>query len=144
MAPQAGVERLGLASSASNASRPPELMTSSGSWPAGSSTKRSVRSGRSRGSARVAARIAAFLPGAVAVEAEDRRRIEPPQPLELRLGERGAVGGDDLGDAGAVERDHVHIALDDDQPLGGAAGRAGAVEVVEGPALVEERVSAAS
>ena len=113
-------------------------MTSSGSWPGGSSTKRSVRSGRSRGKARVAARIAAFLPGTVAVEAEDRRGIEPPQPLELAFGERGAVGRDHLGDAGAVEGDHVHIAFDDDQPLGGAARRPGAVEVVERAALVEE------
>ena len=35
-------------------------------------------------------------------------------------------------------RDDVHIAFDDDQAPGGAAGRAGAVEVVEGAALVEE------
>ena len=60
-------------------------------------------------------------------------------PLELRLGQRGAVGRDDLGYAGAVERDHVHIALDHDQALGGAAGGPGAVEVVERAALVEER-----
>src|SRR5690348_12794020 len=31
-------------------------------------------------------------PRAVAVEAEDRRRIEPPHPLELGLGDRGTVG----------------------------------------------------
>ena len=44
-----------------------------------------------------------LLPGAVAVEAEDRRGLEPPHPLELGLGQRGAVGGDDLADPGAVE-----------------------------------------
>ena len=86
----------------------------------------------------MAARIAAFLPGIVAVEAEDRRRIEAPQPLELRFGQCGAVGRDDFGNAGAVERDHVHIAFDHDQPPGSAAGRAGAVEIVERAALVEE------
>ena len=75
-----------------------------------------------RGKARNAARIAALRPGAVAVEAQDRRGIEPPHALELGFGDRGAVGRDDLGDAGAVERDHVHIAFDHDQPLGGAAG----------------------
>ncbi len=52
---------------------------------------------------------------------------------------RGAVGRDGLGDPGAVEGDHVHIAFDDDQALGGAARRAGAVDVVERAALVEER-----
>ena len=62
-------------------------------------------------------------------------------PLELRLGERGAVGRDDFGDAGAIERDDVHIAFDDDQPLGGAARGSGAVEIVERAALVEEGVS---
>src|SRR5206468_9409951 len=49
--------------------------------------------------------------GIVAVEAEDRRRIEAPQPLELAFREGGAVGRDYLRDAGAVERDHVHIAF---------------------------------
>ena len=130
----------GLASSASNASRPPALITSSGSWPAGSSTKRSVRSGREQGKgAQVAARIAALRPGAVAVEAEDRRGIEAPQALELGFGERGADGRDDFGDAGAVEGDHVHIAFDDDQAPGGPAGGRGAVDIVESAALVEER-----
>ena len=52
---------------------------------------------------------------------------------------RGAVGGDHLRDAGAVEGDDVHIAFDHDQPLGGAARGAGAVDVVERAALVEER-----
>ena len=47
-------------------------------------------------------------------------------------------------DPGAVEGDHVHIAFDHDQPLRGAARRSGAVEIVERPALVEERVSGGS
>ena len=79
-----------------------------------------------------------FLPGGIAVEAEDRRRVEPPHPFELRLGHGGAVGGDGLGDAGAVERDDVHIAFDDDQAAGRAAGGGGAIDVVEGAALVEQ------
>ena len=65
-----------------------------------------------------------LLPGLVAVEAEDRHVGEPPQPLELRLGQRGAVRRDRLVDPGLGERDHVHIALDDDQPAGLAAAGA--------------------
>ncbi len=80
-----------------------------------------------------------LLPGAVAVEAEDRRGIEPPHPLELGLGDRGAERGDDLADPRRVERDHVHLALDHDQALRGAAGGAGEVEVEQGAALVEQR-----
>ena len=80
-----------------------------------------------------------LLSRAVAVEAEDRRRVEPPHALELGLGDRRAVGRDGFGDTGAVEGDDVHIAFDHDQPPGGAAGGAGAVEIVERAALVEER-----
>ena len=80
-----------------------------------------------------------LLPRAVAVEAEDGVGIEPPHALELRLGDGGAVRSDGLGNAGAVEGDDVHIALDYDQALGRAGGGAGEVEVVERAALVEER-----
>ena len=80
-----------------------------------------------------------LLAGAVAVEAEDRRGIEAPHPFELCFGHRGAVGRDRFRDPGAVERDHIHVALDHDQPFRGAAGGRGAIDVVEGAALVEER-----
>ena len=80
-----------------------------------------------------------LAPGRVTVEAQDRRGIEPPHALELRLGDRGAVGGDNLGDARPVEPDHVHIAFDNDQALRGAARGACAVDVVERSPLVEER-----
>ena len=129
----------GLASSASNASRPPVADDVVGVLAGGKldEAQRAVGADVGQGARRRADR---GLPaGAVAVEAQDRRGVEPPHPLELRLGDRGAVGRDDFGDAGAVERDHVHIAFDDDQPLGGAAGGAGAVDVVERAALVEER-----
>jgi len=76
--------------------------------------------------------------GIVAVEAQDRRWIEAPQPLELAFGKRSPVGRDHFGYAGAVERDHVHVPFDDDQPFRGAAGRPGAVEVVKRPPFVEE------
>ena len=134
-----GVERLGLREQCLEAVCPPELTTSSGSWPAGSSTKRRVRSGRDVGEGAKRGADRGLAAGAVAVEAEDRRRIEPPHALELGFGDRGAVGRDDFGDAGAVEGDHVHIAFHHDQPLGGAAGGSGAIDVVESPALVEER-----
>ena len=114
-------------------------MTSSGSWPAGSSTKRRVRSGVMWGRARRAARIAAFWPALSPSKQRIGEGSRRHMPLELGLGDRGAVGRDDLGDAGAVEGDHVHIAFDDDQAPGGAAGGAGAVDVVERAALVEER-----
>ncbi len=128
----------GAASRASNASRPPELTTSSGSWPGGQLDEAQGAVGAEQGQSAGRGADRGLLARAVAVEAEDRRRIEAPQPLELRFGQRGAVGRDDFGDAGAVERDHVHIAFDHDQPLGGAARGAGAVEVVERAALVEE------
>ena len=79
-----------------------------------------------------------LLPGIVAVEAQDRRGLEPPHPLELRLGQRGAVGRDRLGDPGAVERDDVHIAFDHDQPVGLARRGPGAVDIVERAPLVEQ------
>src|SRR6185369_10141001 len=69
----------------------------------------------------------------------DRRGIEAPHALELRLGDGGAVWRDGLGDSGAVEGDDVHIALDDNQAPGAAAGGRSAVDVVERAALVEER-----
>ena len=80
-----------------------------------------------------------FAPGAVAVEAQDRRGIEPPHPLELAFGDRGAVGRDGFGDPRPVEGDDVHVTLDDNQALGGAAGGRGAVDVVQRAALVEQR-----
>ena len=49
------------------------------------------------------------------------------------------LGATTSADAGPVQRDHVHIALDHDQPLGGAAFGRGSLDVVERAALVEER-----
>ena len=87
----------------------------------------------------MAARIAALRPAL----SPSKHRIGEGSSRHIRSSwasvTRGAVGRDHFGDAGAVERDHVHIAFDDDQPLGGAAGGRGAVDVVECAALVEER-----
>ena len=130
----------GLASSASNASRPPCADDVVGVLAGGQLDEAQRPVGAEQGQGARARR--GSRPSCPALSPSKHRigdGIEPPHPLELRFGERGAVGRDDLGDAGAVERDHVHIALDHDQPLGGAAGGAGAVEVVERPALVEER-----
>ena len=128
-----------MASRASNASRPPDsddvvgILAGRELDEAQGAVGADVGEGAKRGADR------GLAAGVVAVEAQDRRGVEAPHPLELRLGDRGAVGRDGLGDAGAVEGDHVHIAFDHDQPLGGAARGAGAVDVVERAALVEER-----
>jgi hypothetical protein len=53
-------------------------------------------------------------------------------------GQRGAVGCDDFADTGAIRGDDVHIAFDHDQAVGLSRGGAGAVDVVERAALVEE------
>ncbi len=79
-----------------------------------------------------------FLARRIAVEAQQWRGLEPPHPLELGLGQRGAVGGDDFGDPGAVEADHIHIAFDHDHAVRRARGGGGEVEIVERSALVEQ------
>ena len=53
--------------------------------------------------------------GGVAVEAQDRRRREPPQLLELFLGQRRAERRDGAADAGLCQGDHVHVAFDHHQ-----------------------------
>ena len=78
------------ASKASNAALPPARTTSSGSWPAGSATKRRVRSGPRWGRARIAARMAAFCPAQSPSKQQDRRRVEPPQAFQLGFGQRRA------------------------------------------------------
>ena len=91
------------------------------------------------GRARSAARIAACWPAASPSKQRIGRGDQPPHPLELAFGQCGAERRDRLADPGLVDRDHVHIAFDHDQPPGRAAGRAGAIEVEERAALVEQR-----
>ena len=80
-----------------------------------------------------------LLPRRIAIEAEDRHLDHLPQPLDLMLGQRGAERGDGIAEPGLRERDHVHIAFDHDHAAGLATGGGGAVDIVEGAALVEER-----
>ena len=74
--------------------------------------------------------------GGVTVEADHRRRGMAPKEVELLLGERGAERGDGGGESGLVERDHVHVALDD-QRRARAEVVAGAVDAVKRAALGE-------
>ena len=95
----------------------PLRTTSSGSWPAGSATKRSVRSGPRWGRARSAARTAAFCPAA----SPSKQQIGAGSSRHSRSSCASVsavpIGRDRLADPGAVEGDDVHIAFDDDQPL---------------------------
>ncbi len=90
------------------------LIRSSGSCPAGSVTKPSERPGPTWGSARNAARIAAFWPAESPSKhikgAGESRQSSASWASVSAVPERR----DDLGDAGLVERDDVHLPLDDD------------------------------
>ena len=87
---------------------------SSGSCPAGRVTKPSERPGPTWGSARSAARTAAFCPAASPSKQSSGAGESRQSSAELGLGQRGAERRDRLADPGLVERDHVHLALDDD------------------------------
>ena len=79
------------------------------------------------------------LAGGVAVEGEDDAPGEALEQADLRLGQRGAHRGDDVGVADLVGHDRVHVALDDHRDVGLADGVFGEVEAVEVGALVEDR-----
>ena len=72
MPPQPVDERFGVGEQASNAAPPPVRIEVVGILRRRQLDETSERPGRSRGKARIAARIAAFLPGIVAVETQDR------------------------------------------------------------------------
>ena len=73
---------------------------SSGSWPGGQGDE-AQRCARARawGRARDRGAHRRLLPGRIAVEAQDRHVDQPPQQLELRLGQRGAERRDRLVEA---------------------------------------------
>ena len=104
------------------------MTTSSGSWPGGSDEAQGAFGAElgqgARGGAE-AALLAALSPSKHRIGAGSSRHMRS----SWRFGQRGAVGRDRLAEAGAVEGDHVHIAFDDDQAPGLAAGGAGAVEL---------------
>src|SRR3989344_1065606 len=80
-----------------------------------------------------------FLSGRVAVEAENGDGDHPPDQPELRLGQRGAERRDGVADPRLGEREDVHIAFDDDDPVRLPRGGGRLVEIVERAALVEQR-----
>jgi hypothetical protein len=64
--------------------------------------------------------------------------VEPRQRLGLLAGERGAERRDGVGETRLVEREDVHVALDDDDLAGLADGGAGPIEAVEQRRLLEQ------
>ena len=78
-------------------------------------------------------------PGGIAVEAERRLVRHLPEQNELVGGERGAERRHRRLEAGSHHGDHVDIALDRDHRRALVRGGARGGDVVERPALVEER-----
>ena len=117
--PQARIERFGRARRALIAFLPPARTRSSGSWPGGNSTKRKcarVRSAEGAKPAQIAALRPALSPSKHRIGAGSSRHIRSSW---------ASVTAVPLGattcNSGAVERDDVHIAFDDDQAPGGTA-----------------------
>ena len=75
----------------------------------------------------LAERMRGALAGRVPVEAQRWFGREPPQFVQLRLGQRSAERRHRAAEAGAVQRDHVHIAFGNDDPA--SAGIAVAAEI---------------
>src|SRR6266540_6260639 len=57
------------------------------------------------------------LAGGVAVEAEPHARRQPPELLQLSLGQRGSHRGDHWLDPSLAQREHVRVPLDDHRSL---------------------------
>ena len=79
------------------------------------------------------------LAGCVAVEAQHRLVGDAPDEADLIFGQRGPQGGDGIRQSGLGQRDHVCIALGDDDRAGLARCLARHGEVVQAAPLVEER-----
>ena len=73
--------------------------------------------------------------GGVGVEVDDDAFGEAAEQADLRLGEGGAGGGDDVLNAGHVDGDAVHLAFDEEGEVEGAHVGLGLVEVEEDVAL---------
>ncbi len=122
---------------------PAARSSESGSSPGGRVAKRRLRPGCSNGRARCKRTQGGALAGRVAVEAQHRLGRQAPQFLHLRLGQGGAERRYRGAKPGTVQRDHVHIAFDDDDRRGlvviaaeiAARRRPG----VKHPALLEDR-----
>ena len=68
-----------------------------------------------------------------------KRSIRQRLQAGLRFGEGGTTGGDDVGDAGEVNGDAVHLAFDEDGAAVVADGLAGFIEIEEDETLRIER-----
>ena len=73
--------------------------------------------------------------GLVGVEVDDNTFSEATKQADLHLGKGGAGGGEDVFDAGRVDGDAVHLALDQEGEVVGAHVCLGFVEVEEDVAL---------
>ena len=81
--------------------------------------------------ARSMPRATASWPGRVGVLAEQRRRRQARQRVDLLLGQRRPHRADDLGHARLAQRDHVRVALDEHHPAGARRRRAREVGAVD-------------
>jgi hypothetical protein len=80
------------------------------------------------------------LAGLVGVERQQHPlRVEPRERLRLLGGQVGAEGRHRVPEPRLVERQHVHVPLDDDDLAGLADGRPRLVEAVQQLALLEQR-----
>ena len=77
--------------------------------------------------------------GLVAVKGQDRFGRGAPQKMQLVFGQRGAQRRHGMGEAGAHQRDHIHIAFGQDDGAGLDGGGARGGEIVELRALGKER-----
>ena len=78
------------------------------------------------------------LTGGVRVEGQHDAAAETLEQAQLAFGQRGAHRRDDVLEAGLVQGDHVHVALDDDRLVSRADGLARPIQAVEQAALAEE------
>ena len=117
VAPQAGVERLGLGEQSLERLAAAGADNVVGVLARGKLDESQRAIGASSGKARVAARIAAFFPAL----SPSKHKIGDGSSRHSRSS-CASVSAVPLGATtsaipGAIERDHVHIALDDEQPL---------------------------
>ena len=75
----------------------------------------------------------------VAVKSQDRFGRGAPQQMQLIFGQRRAQRRHGVGEAGAHQRDHIHIAFGEDDGAGLDGGGARGGEIVELRALGKER-----
>ena len=75
------------------------------------------------------------LAGDVGVVVYDHALGEAPEELDLRFGEAGAATCHNVGDAGAGNRDGIHVALNENGEILAANGILGVVHVVQNVAF---------